>query len=194
MLQHQPDSTLPHLRRIHHQSSHDSIISQLIESPENPVRFRSACPTCGQSPPHPRLNSSENLRLGRFPPNRTPSPHAASILGHQTRSLWKCPATGGNSNIPLRDGVAQCGPVPFVELPPGDSSSTGSTGPPNRPNHDMSPWANPATRSLRSRYQRYPTGFTELQVTRTACISGVSPSGYQRYSANISRKAQAQLS
>ena len=45
MLQHQPDSTLPHLRRIHHQSSHDSIISQLIESPENPVRF-----TTGTSP------------------------------------------------------------------------------------------------------------------------------------------------
>ena len=39
MLQHHPDSTLPHLRRIHHQSSHDSIISQLIESPENPGRF-----------------------------------------------------------------------------------------------------------------------------------------------------------
>ena len=36
--------------------------------------------------------------LYTFPPNRTPSPRAASILGHQTRSLWKCPATGGNSS------------------------------------------------------------------------------------------------
>ena len=68
-----------------------------------PTRWRpggSVCQSCGRSPPHPRLNSSENLRLGLFPPNRTPSPHAVSILGHQTRSLWKCPATGGNSNVP----------------------------------------------------------------------------------------------
>ena len=31
-----------------------------------------------------------------------------------------------------------------------------------------------------SRYQRYPTGFTGFEATRTACISGVSPSSYQR--------------
>ena len=79
--------------------------------------------------------------------------------------------------LPLRNGVAQCGPIPFVELPPEDSSSTESTGPPNRPNHDMSPWANPATRSLRSRYQRYPTGFTELQATRVSPLCGVLPLG-----------------
>ena len=35
-------------------------------------------------------------------------------------------------------------------------------------------------------YQRYPTGFTGLGATRIACVSGVSPSSYQRYSANIS--------
>ena len=68
-----------------------------------PTRWRpavSACPSCEQSPPHPRLNSPENFLLGRFAPNRTPSPRAASILGHQTRSLPKCPATGGNSTSP----------------------------------------------------------------------------------------------
>ena len=35
-------------------------------------------------------------------------------------------------------------------------------------------------------YQRYLTGFTGVNATRTACVSGVSPSRYQRYSANIS--------
>ena len=40
-----------------------------------------------------------------------------------------------------------------------------------------------------SGYQRYPTGFTGLEATHIAWVSGVSPSSYQRYSANISRKA-----
>ena len=44
-----------------------------------------------------------------------------------------------------------------------------------------------------SRYQRYPTGFTELQATRTACVSRVSPLRYQRYSASISRNDNPRL-
>ena len=41
-----------------------------------------------------------------------------------------------------------------------------------------------------SGYQRYPTGFTGFAATRIACVSGVSPSSYQRYSANISTERE----
>ena len=36
------------------------------------------------------------------------------------------------------------------------------------------------------RYQRYPTGFTELQATRSPSVFRVSFRCYQRYSASIS--------
>ena len=40
-----------------------------------------------------------------------------------------------------------------------------------------------------SLYQRYPTGFTELQATRSPSVFRVSFRSYQRYSGNISTRA-----
>ena len=43
-----------------------------------------------------------------------------SILGHQTRSLWKCPATGGNSNA---CAVSAGGEALFTRPVPNDETA-----------------------------------------------------------------------